>query len=333
MHPNRYYQGPISAHFDGVRFFNPGLPSTDKRLRDLLRWRWQARGLRRWHSVPVTQPAHVPSVSEALRVTAIGHASVLIQLAGYNLLVDPVWSDRIGPLAHVGPRRWNPVGIALDQLPPIHATLITHNHYDHLDLPTLKKLQASHLFRLLAPLGNDVIIHRALPSLPVKCLDWWQTDHLDHGALTITLTPAYHWSARGLRDRRMALWGGFYVQTPHARVYIAGDTAFGAGQFFRQIHARLGAPNLAILPIGAYAPRWFMQSVHMNPDEAVEAMQLLGAPRALGCHWGTFRLTDEAVDDPVNVLSSALATRGLAADTFQPLYPGQSMVLANDAEV
>lgn len=331
MRPNRYYQGPISAHFDGFRFFNPGLASTDKRLGDMLRWRWQSRGLPRWTGVPVTKPATVPALSQAVRVTAIGHASALIQMADYNLLVDPVWSDRIGPIAHFGPRRWNAAGIAFDQLPPIHAVLITHNHYDHLDLPTLKKLHASHTFRLLTPLGNNVIIQRAIPSLSVTCLDWWQADRFDHEALTITLTPAYHWSARGLRDRRMALWGGFYLQTPQARVYIAGDTAFGAGQYFRQIHARLGPPDLAILPIGAYAPRWFMQSVHMNPDEAVQAMQLLEARRALGCHWGTFRLTDEAVDEPVDALANALTSRGLATQTFEPLYPGQSIVFADKA--
>ena len=327
MRRNCYYQGPVSAHFDGQRFFNPGQPSTDKRLRDMLRWRWQSRGLPRWRHVPVTRPATVPASSQALRVTAIGHASVLIQLAGYNVLVDPVWSDRVAPFPFIGPRRWNPAGIALNQLPPIHLILITHNHYDHLDVPTLKTLSAGHSPVVFAPLGNDVIIQRAIPSLPVTCLDWWDRHVAQQGSLTITLTPAYHWSARGLRDRRMALWGGFHLQTPTSSLYIAGDTAFGDGEIFRAISARLGAPDLAILPIGAYAPRWFMQAVHMNPDEAVQAMQFLSARRALGIHWGTFRLTDEDAYEPVTALSNALTARSLSPSAFEALHPGQSLLL------
>ena len=325
MRRNCYYQGPVSPHFDGQRFFNPGQPSTDKRLADMLRWRWQSRGLPRWHHVPVTQAARVPGRSAALRVTAIGHASVLIQLAGVNVLVDPVWSDRVGPFPFIGPRRWNRAGIALDQLPPIDLILITHNHYDHLDLPTLKTLSGGHSPVVLAPLGNDVIIQRAIPSLPVVSLDWWDRHIAPQGALTISLTPAYHWSARGLRDRRMALWGGFHLQTAASSLYIAGDTAFGDGEIFRQISTRLGAPDLAILPIGAYAPRWFMQSVHMNPEEAVHAMQLLGARHALGIHWGTFRLTDEDAHAPVDALAKALADHALSAQRFAALHPGQSL--------
>ena len=325
MRRNPYYQGPIRAHFDGLRFLNPGLPSTDKSFLDMLRWKWQSRRRDPWHNAPQTQqPPSVPERIHGIQITAIGHASVLIQCAAINLLVDPVWSDRVGPRPWLGPRRWNSPGIPFENLPPIDAVLITHNHLDHLDMPTLARLHAVHSPLVLAPLGNDTIIARALPTARVVALDWWQAYALAQ-QFTAVLTPAYHWSARGLLDRRMTLWGWFYLQTPKHRLYIAGDTGFGDGQYFRQIRDQMGPPDLALLPIGAYAPRWFMQTVHMDPNQAVMAMDILGATQAFGIHWGTFRLTDEPVLEPPAVLAQALAAQAKPANCFQALTPGQTV--------
>lgn len=329
MPRNRYYQGPCSDHFDGERFFNPGQPSSDKSLRDLLRWRFGGGGTPWADAAPPVVAARPAAREAGLVLTMVGHASVLLQVAGMNLLVDPVWAPRASPLRFAGPLRFDPPGIAFEDLPPIDAVLVTHSHYDHLDASTLARLHAAHRPRIIAPLGNDTVIAVAAPGCAVETGDWGS--RFDVGAVQVWLHPAHHWSARGLRDRRMALWCGFVVQAPAATVYLAGDTGYGDGAPFRLVRARFGPPDLAVLPIGAYAPRWFMRTQHADPEEAVRIMQDCGAAQALGVHWGTFRLTDEPRFDPPARLAAACARQGIDPARFLPLRPGDTWRGPDDA--
>ncbi|MCB8819140.1 MBL fold metallo-hydrolase [Microvirga rosea] len=321
---NPYYSGPVSDHFDGTRFFLPSQPP-DKGLGELLRWRLGNRRTAWPKRYPSPFQDKPPEAVADLRITLIGHASFLIQVAGLNILTDPVFADRASPFAFAGPKRLNPPGVAMADLPPIHAVLITHNHYDHLDLSAIGRLWREHRPRLLAPLGNDAIIRAAHPDIPVETRDWGESFDLGH-AVTAHLTPSYHWSARGMRDRRMALWCAYVLTTPAGTIYHVGDTGFGDGRIFRDVRARFGPPRVAQLPIGAYEPRWFMKPQHMNPEDAVRAFGLLGAEQALGHHWGTFRLTDEGIDAPPRALAAALAEADVPAERFRPLRPGQAWV-------
>ncbi|MBF9233038.1 MBL fold metallo-hydrolase [Microvirga alba] len=319
---NPYYKGPVSDHFDGMRFFSRA-QGVDKRPEEVLRWQQERKPTPWPQNFPSPFQDKPPAEVSGLRSVLIGHASFLIQVAGLNILTDPVFSKRASPLSFAGPKRVNPPGIALDDLPPIHAVLITHNHYDHLDLAALKRIWKKHRPRLIAPLGNDTIIRARHPEMQVETGDWGQSVDLGNG-VRAHFTPAYHWSARGLRDRRMALWCAYVLTTPSGVIYHVGDTGFGDGQIFRDVRQLFGAPRLAHLPIGAYEPRWFMQPQHMNPEDAVRAFEILGAEQALGHHWGTFRLTDEGVEEPPEALAAALREAGLSSGRFKPLRPGEA---------
>ena len=320
MPRNRYYQGPPSDHYDGVRFFNPGQPSTDRGLTAMLRWKL-AGGAAKWPtSVPVT-PAKPEARVAGLRVTMIGHATLLIQAAGKNILTDPIWSERASPFASVGPRRVTVPGVAFDDLPPIDMVLLSHCHYDHMDVATLRRLHAAHAPLLALPLGNDAIVRAAVPDARCVVGDWW--DRLDMGeGLSTTLTPAYHWANRWPTDVRMALWSGHFLDTPAGSVWFAGDTGYGDGAIFRQVPRRLAAPDLALIPIGAYEPRWFMAAQHVDPAEAVRILRDVEATRALGIHWGTFQLTDEAREAPRLALATALSAASIPPRRFVAAAPG-----------
>lgn len=327
MARNRYYQGPASDHFDGVRFFNPGQPSTDRGLRALLRWKL-AGGAARWPAaVPVTQATPEAAVA-GLRVTMVGHASVLIQAAGMNILTDPVWSARASPFARLGPKRVTAPGIAYEDLPPIHAVLISHCHYDHFDVATLRRLQADHAPLFALPLGNDAILKAAVPDARCVVGDWWDRLVLrESGAgqgIATTLTPAYHWANRWPSDVRMALWSGHWLHTPAGSVWFVGDTGYGDGAIFTAVADRLGAPDAALIPIGAYEPRWFMAAQHINPAEAVRIFRQVAAGWAMGIHWGTFQLTDEARDAPRLALATALSAAGIPPRRFVAGHPGEA---------
>lgn len=314
MARNRYYQGPPSDHFDGERFFNPGQPSTDHGLGAILRWK-RERGAAKWPAhVPVT-PSRPEARVDGLRITMVGHASLLIQAAGKNILTDPVWSDRASPLSFLGPKRATAPGIVFDDLPPIDAVLLSHNHYDHLDVATLRRLQAAHQPLIAVPLGNDTIVRAAVPDARCVSGDWWDRLPLGNDMAT-TLTPAYHWSNRGRGDRRMALWACHFLTTPAGAVWFAGDTGYGDGAIFHSIRSRLGAPDVALISIGAYAPRWFMAGSHVDPAEAARIATDVGALEALGIHWGTFQLSDEAREAPALELASALAAIGRDPESF-----------------
>ena len=321
---NRYYSGPVSDHFDGTYFFNPdGVPPG--RFRDLLKWQFGG-GRTVW---PRAAPSPLaPARPErrvdgnAIRVTMVGHATLLIQVAGLNILTDPVWSDRASPFAFAGPKRVNPPGITFDDLPPIDLVLLTHNHYDHLDIATLSRLHRRDRMPVLMPLGNDTILRGSVPDDRFVVTDWGDATAFD-SRLTIHTEPCHHWSARGTRDRRMALWAAFVLETPAGRIYHVGDTGFHDGIHYRAAREKHGDLRLAILPFGAYEPRWFMKGQHQNPEEAVHGMQLCGAAHVAGHHWGTFRLTNEGIEAPRRALETALDEAGIDRTRFRPMRPGE----------
>ena len=328
MSRNPYHRGSPTDHFDGVRFFNPGQPDTDRTFGQVLRWKVVGTPAD-WPAVPPVATATPEARVRGLRATMVGHATVLIQAAGLNLLTDPVWSDRASPVRFAGPRRAMAPGVAFDDLPPIDAVLISHNHYDHMDVETLRRLQAIHDPLMVTPLGNDVIVRAAVPGARIAVGDWHDRLTLGGEAAT-TLTRANHWSARGVRDRRMALWCGHFVETAAGTVWFAGDTGYGDGAIFRDIRARHGAPDLALIPIGAYEPRWFMSAQHVDPAEALEIMQDVGATNAIGIHWGIFQLTDEAREAPRLALATALSAAGVDPARFVAAQPGRVYDVAQD---
>lgn len=319
---NPYYAGPPSPHFDGLRF---GLPDTvaDKSRMDLLKWQF-AGGKARWPAVfPTPALARPPGrvSGSALRVSYIGHASFLVQTEGLNILIDPVWSQRASPFTWAGPKRVNDPGIALADLPPVDVILISHNHYDHLDLSSLSALTRGHPARLITPLGNDTILLDHDSSIRAEAHDWEARVRLTE-RVAVHIEPAYHWSARGLGDRRMALWCAFVIETPAGNIYCVCDTGYRDGAIFRAMRVKHGGFRLALLPIGAYAPRWFMADQHIDPFEAVKILQDTNSAAAIAHHWGTFQLTDEAIDDPPKLLAEALEAAKLPPEVFAVLRPG-----------
>jgi L-ascorbate metabolism protein UlaG (beta-lactamase superfamily) len=279
------------------------------------RTRWPAR-----IDEPPKQPPRRDDASAV--VTFIGHATFLIQTAAGNILTDPMYSERAGPWNLLGPRRVRPPAISFNDLPPIAIILLSHNHYDHCDVRTLGMLARRFDPMVITPVGNAPLV-RSAGMRRVEELDWWQDAKTL--PLPITLTPAHHFSARGALDRNRALWGGFVIVAGGRRLYFAGDTAYAP--FFGDIRRRLGPFDLALLPIGAYEPRWFMQSVHMNPAEAVQAHLDLEAPESIGMHFGTFQLTTEGIDEPLRALEHAREARNVPASRFRTIGFGQSVHL------
>ena len=308
-----------SDHFDGRRFVNPSgnadqpFPAVLRMLREP-RTPWPSRV-----DEPLQRPPH-PNGTAAV-VTFIGHSTFLLQTRAGNILTDPMYSQRAGPFYLLGPRRVRQPAVLLDDLPPIAIVLLSHNHYDHCDLRTLGKLAERFDPIVVTPLGNGALV-RSAGIRRVEELDWWQSTR--SSTIPITLTPAQHFSARTAFDRNRALWGGFVV-TVGPRLFFAGDTAYAG--FFREIRQRLGPIDMALLPIGAYEPRWFMRSVHMNPAEAVQAHLDLEASASIGMHFGTFQLTAEGIDEPLRALAEARRERNVSPDQFRAMSFGESVQL------
>jgi L-ascorbate metabolism protein UlaG (beta-lactamase superfamily) len=289
----------------------------------VLRWRLQKANRTQWPAW-VTDPAFPPPPASVAAgqaaVTFINHATFLLRLPGAVVLTDPIFSPRCSPVQWAGPKRARAPGIALADLPRPDVVVLSHNHYDHMDLPSLREIQRRFSPRFVTTLGNAAPLSRQ--GIRADELDWWQD--LTLGGLHMTLTPARHFSARTPFDRNETLWGGCMLRSPAGQVLFAGDSGFGP--HWQAIRARLGAPSLALLPIGAYEPRWFMSPVHMNPEEAVQAHLELGAHWSVGMHFGTFQLTDEAIDAPLIALAEARRTAGLPADRFGTLGFGETRV-------
>jgi L-ascorbate metabolism protein UlaG (beta-lactamase superfamily) len=297
-------------------------------------FRWQRERLALTIPAPRIDLAPVAADLDFIRaatnhfaVTWIGHATALVQIGAVNVLTDPQFSERASPVQWIGPRRWQPPAIALADLPRIDVVLISHNHYDHLDETSVRALAAQPggppLF--VVPLG----IERWLEGVGItnaRALDWW--DRIEVAGLAIHMTPVQHWSRRTLVDTNATLWGGYVVEGRadgrSRRVFFAGDTGYSA-QHFKEIGARFGPIDLALIPIGAYEPRWFMAAQHVDPEEAVQIHRDLRAHRSLGIHWGTFQLTDEPLDQPLRDLAAAREKLGVAADAFVTLRHGETL--------
>lgn len=315
------YSGPISKHFDGRHFHNSEpveLPHIGKGLRYLFtehRVPWDD-----WEKMPPSDPVPERVGQGELRVCFINHATTLIQMDGLNILTDPIWSERASPFSWVGPRRYHEPGIPLSRLPSIDLVLITHNHYDHLDLPTLRALKLDHDPLFVVGLGNGALLRKHGMDR-VQELDWG--DSLGHHSLTIIGQRSRHFSGRSFRDRQRNLWLSFLIEGPTGAVYFAGDTGYGS--HFAETGEQFGPIRLAVLPIGSYEPRWFMGTVHMNPAEAVQARKDLRAKTAMAIHFGAFRLSQEGRDRPVEDLQATLAEHDISEDSFRVLKPGESM--------
>lgn len=337
---------PARPHHTTEGFKNNYLGSVTKSQGDFFRWQYQrlVDGLPKPPQAPtptmLPDQAFIQGNGKAATpakmkpaITWIGHATMLVQANGLNVLTDPIFSERASPIQSVGPKRAQPPGLSLEQLPPIDVVLISHNHYDHLDknsvLSLANRAQAATLF--LVPLGVKALFDD-LGIKNVKELDWW--DSVNVKGVEFNFTPVQHWSARGLGDRSQTLWGGWAVLGAHTHWYFSGDT--GYSQDFadtqkrfadRQTPAKGGGFDLALIAVGAYEPRWFMKDQHVNPAEAVQIHFDLKAKRSVGVHWGTFNLTDEPLDQPPKDLALAVKERELAADAFTVMAIGETRVL------
>lgn len=327
-----YYRGPVSDHFDGERFFNPEGEAGDPRRSPGFFLRFLAgRGRSPWpEMVPVT-PARPPRRVEgsAMQVTWVGHATMLVQTGGLNILTDPVWSDRASPFSFTGPRRVRAPGIGFDDLPPIDLVLVSHNHYDHLDTATLRRLWDRDRPLIVTGLGNDRLL--ADHGVTARGIDWNQRVMLPAGG-SVRLLRNHHWSSRWFADRNRALWGAFAVELPGGNIFFGGDTGWGDGSWVREAAAR-GPYRLAIIPIGAYEPRDFMQHHHIDPAEAVRIFETLRPAKAVGVHWGTFQLTFEPINDPPRRLEALKRARGIAPDRFVAPEAGRPISVPVQAPV
>lgn len=316
---------PKSDHFDGERFFQPGAPPVRGFL-DLLKW--QLFGDKKeWPEFRenTARPNLVNEIDPTnLNVTFINHATFLLQINGLNILTDPIFSKRASPVQWAGPKRVRNPGVELQSLPRIDLVVISHNHYDHLDRHSVAELQNKSAPLFIVPLGDAKNLKKFGATNVVE-LDWWQSHKIPNTDLVVTLTPVHHWSSRTPFDRNKSLWGGYVIKSSKFNVYFGGDS--GYGPYFKETGEKLGPFDLSLIPIGAYEPRWFMKEQHMNPEEAVQAHLDLKSRFSLGCHFGTFQLTDEGIDDPVNDLEIAKKKFNVKSEEFIAPDNGQSFTI------
>jgi L-ascorbate metabolism protein UlaG (beta-lactamase superfamily) len=316
-----------SDHCDGVRFFNPGRPG-NRRFGEFLRWRFTRKPAPWPRAVIDEDPPFAAELKRGdVAVTYIGQATLLLRFPGFAVLTDPIFSERASPFAWAGPKRVRAPAIALDDLPPLDAILLSHNHYDHMDLPSLRRLREHGNPPIVTGIGNGAYLAKHGLANVIE-LDWWERAEPLPG-LRITYVPAQHWSRRHFRDTNRMLWGGHVIEAQGARAYFAGDTGYPAQ--FTEIARRLGAPDVALLPIGAYEPRWFMAEQHMNPDDAVRAHLDLNARSSIAIHFATFRLTDEAIDAPAAALAVARQAYGVSAESFRLPAFGETIIVRAQA--
>jgi L-ascorbate metabolism protein UlaG (beta-lactamase superfamily) len=315
-------------HFNGKTFFHPRVAGA-ARFADLLKWKFFGHAAAWPRTVEFAPPPPPPlPQGDEIVTTWIGHATFLLQTTRCNLLIDPVFSERASPVQWAGPRRVHPPGVAFGALPRIDAVLLSHDHYDHCDASSLARLAATHDPVFVAPLRHRDLLSAASTKKIVE-LDWWDS-HALAPDLTVVLTPSQHWSNRFGTPRNHRLWGGFFltlgVGAAAKRVWFVGDTGYDA-ESFHAIALRCGRPDLALIPIGAYEPRWFMAPMHMNPAEAVATHRDVGARRSIAMHWGTFQLTDEPREAPLAALIAARQEAGMTEGEFCVLSPGASFVI------
>lgn len=314
------YRGPASAHFNGKKFLNPGEVKAKGGL-DLVKWMIN-RKPGPWNVAPVEHYGKHPlgHFKDGIRITFINHSTFLIQVDGLNLLTDPIWSSRASPFSWIGPKRVKSPGIRFEDLPRIHVVLLTHNHYDHLDLPTMRMVFGAHHPKIITPLGVKALLdeHHIRGATD---LDWWQEMPLDNG-ITVQAVPAQHFSGRGFLDRDATLWCGYVLKNRHGNIYFAGDTGYNPVTF-KEISKRCGPVRISMLPIGAYKPGWFMSPIHTSPDDSVRIHRDVGSETSIAMHFGTFPLADDGHDDPVNDLDSAREKYQLLPEEFVVIREGE----------
>lgn len=319
------HDGPTSDHFNGTTFQN--LEDVEsKGFIDVLKWSF-TREEGEWTELAEgnTSLAEKPvsRISNSLAITFVNHATFLIQTDGLNILTDPVWSERVSPLSFVGPKRMRPPGLKFEDLPEIDVVILSHNHYDHLDIETLKKLNDQYSPEFIVPLGVDLYLNQEGIS-NTTALDWWENQSVS-SSVNITSVPAQHFSSRGLFDRNKTLWAGYVLEADSGNVYFAGDT--GYGNFFKKIGEKFKNITVGLIPIGAYKPRWFMSPIHVNPEEAIQIHKDVGAEISFGMHFGTFPLADDGMKEPVNDFSETMQKPENAGVNFKILTEGDSFRL------
>lgn len=320
------YIGHANDHFDGKRFYN--LTARESRhyfqvikgflAGDITLGHWQKKA-NKTYADPLDRV-----YGDQLKVTFINHSTVLVQTQGFNILTDPIWSEYCGPVAALAPKRYRQPGIAMQDLPPIDLVVISHSHYDHMDIPSLQQLQQRFNPVFLLGLGNKSLLVAAGLDKVVE-LDWWQSYPLSD-SLTVWGTPAQHWSRRGLFDQNKRLWLSYVLETPGGPIFFAGDTAMA--QHFKLIKEKFGPLRLSLLPIGAFKPEIFMRGSHLSPKQAVEAHRILESEFSIAIHFGTFRLGVDSQDDPLEALAFALNENPLDDSVFAVLDFGESLSLS-----
>lgn len=313
---------PKSDHCNGQSFYND---SPGHSFSDIIKWFWEMKTVQWPENVTdKLQPKPLPFVTDGkLRITHINHATILIQMDGKNILTDPIFSDRTGPFSFVGSKRIRKPGVAIDDLPKIDIILISHNHYDHLDLPTLKTLAKRDKPIVLTGLGVKDLLDESSFSGIIE-LDWWQDYNPSPGAIRFIFVPAFHNSGRGLFDSDKSLWGGFVIEGIHGRIYFTGDTAYG--NFLQTLHDRFREFRLTIFPIGNYEKRWIMKTEHMNPDDAVKAHLLLNSKKSIAMHYATFlEHPEQTINQHETDLSQALKDHRLPQSKFTILGFGEGI--------
>ena len=322
--PLSRYRGPHTDHFDGKRFHNIE-PFQEQLVQDVLRWQLgRSKASWRYANTPRGEPPPARVTGGAIRVTFINHATVLIQMDSLNILTDPVYSERMGPAPWLGQARHRPVGIRFDDLPRVDVVLLSHDHYDHLDIPTLRRLERTFHPRIITGLGNGALLRSAGIGGSEE-LDWWKSAPIAPG-VRVTAVPTQHWSGRTLTDHCRTLWAGFVIEGRADTVLFAGDT--GWGRFYEMIHRRYGSFRLALLPIAPFRPYWYMHRKHQSPADAVHAAQVLHAATSIPIHWGTFELGDDGQHEAVDSLVATLAELPpLCRPEFLVPWNGQSVMV------
>lgn len=317
------YKGPETGHFNGRTFHNlDGIKA--RGFKDIIKWAFSGDP-GSWTKLTEKQSEfgtiqHARNSNEDVHITFVNHATFLIQIDGINILTDPVWSLRASPFQWIGPKRMRPPGIRFQDLPEIDLVLISHNHYDHLDKNTVRALKKAFDPQFVTPLGVSEYLHKLGIERTIE-MDWWNKKEISE-KLSLSSVPAQHFSGRGLTDRDKTLWCGYVLEAPSSTIYFAGDTGYDG--FFKKIGAKFNPIDIALIPIGAYRPRWFMRPIHVNPEEAVLIHKDIGAVSSIGMHFGTFPLADDGMSEPREDLEKARNKHGLTREEFFTLDEGET---------
>lgn len=313
------YKGPVSDHFDGKKFINPGGVQA-KGLRELPKWLAGRNERIPWTSRMSIPPGKKPveKNEDGVRVTFVNHSTFLLQMEGLNILTDPVWSERVSPFSFAGPKRMRPPGIRLEDLPHIDVVLLSHNHYDHLDIATVRTIHGAHHPLFIVPLGVGSFLQQN-GIVRFTELDWWSGTTFQ--SLHIDAVPAQHFSGRGTFDRDATLWCGYMIKCKSDHIYFAGDSGYNPNTFV-EIGQRFSPISLSLIPIGAFKPKWFMSPIHCCPEEAVQIHLDVKSHQTVATHFGTFPLADDGPEEPLNDLKKGLQEKGVNESKFLVLEEG-----------